>query len=113
MVIDEIFDGWRRKVEHDYDRRRLAGGERRFRFDAQGKVFRSRGGGEIEVARWWYDFPDDAFEDESAVGGGEIRWNDSNETVVLRLTPRKHDELLINPQGKARRLVRDGNERPK
>jgi len=89
-------------------------GQRRLRFAADGRVFRRRGDEpEAAVARWWYDFPDDVFEDENTFGGGEIHWDGSGEVGVLRLADRKRDALLINPDGKTRRLVRESDEPPR
>jgi hypothetical protein len=81
-------------------------GDREFRFTADGRVFRKRGGGETEVARWWYDFPDDLFEDEKATGKGQLRWNDSGEVADLRLDDRKATSLTLQGKAKPRRLAK-------
>jgi beta-galactosidase len=81
-------------------------GQREFRLAPDGRVLRRQGDTEREVARWWYDFPDDVFEDEQAAGSGQIRWSDGKEVVDVRLAGRDGKTLRITSNSKSRQWRR-------
>ncbi|MCF6332020.1 MAG: DUF4982 domain-containing protein [Draconibacterium sp.] len=56
-------------------------------FDKKGNTFHLDGDKRTKVGRWWYDFPDDPFENPNYKGAGEIFWNNSNLKERLSLTP--------------------------
>jgi hypothetical protein len=83
-------------------------GRRRLQFDAEGRVWRTQAQQKLEVARWWYDYPNDPYEEPGSPGRGQIRWNNNDEIVEIRLSGEKLDELLIQPDSpKPRRLKRN------
>ncbi|HEX8522323.1 MAG TPA: glycoside hydrolase family 2 TIM barrel-domain containing protein [Tepidisphaeraceae bacterium] len=85
-------------------------GKRRLRFGADGRVYRAAAEEkDIAVAEWWYDFPNDPHEDPTSTGAGAIRWKDSGETVPMRLSSQEAKELIINPDGRKRRLRKESN----
>jgi len=61
---------------------------------------------QTKVATWWYDFPNDVFEDAADVGTGAIRWNDSGQVSELKLGDRTGRELKILTGTRERRLER-------
>ena len=79
---------------------------RQLRFTAEGAVMRRHEGEEIEVARWWYDYPNDVFEELADTGTGGLRWADSGQVSQLRLGSRAGKELVITTGGRQRRLER-------
>ncbi|HEV2293515.1 MAG TPA: glycoside hydrolase family 2 TIM barrel-domain containing protein [Tepidisphaeraceae bacterium] len=81
-------------------------GKRQLRFTLEGTVVRRQRGEETEVATWWYDFPNDVFEDAADVGAGAIRWADSGQVSRLKLVDREGRELLILTDGRTRKLRR-------
>jgi hypothetical protein len=81
-------------------------GKRQLQFTAAGAVVRRQRGEETKVAEWWYDFPNDVFEDAADVGTGALRWSDSGQVSRLKLANRDGRELLILTEGRERRLQR-------
>jgi len=69
--------------------------KRHLRFSEDGTIYRVKDGGERAVARWWYDYPDDVYEDPGAVGGGEVHWLDSDQVSSLRLESTEAKSLIL------------------
>jgi len=80
--------------------------KRQLHFTAEGTVVRRQRGEETKVATWWYDFPNDVFEDAADVGIGALRWEDSGQVSQLKLGSRDGRELIIITDGRERRLKR-------
>jgi beta-galactosidase len=80
--------------------------KRQLHFTADGTVVRRQRGEETKVATWWYDFPNDVFEDAADVGTGAIRWSDSGQVSQLTLGDRAGRELKILTGTRERRLER-------
>lgn len=53
--------------------------------------------GSCVTAYWWYDYPQDLFENPDDTGIGEIRWFASAETLKLVLSSREADAVLTMP----------------
>lgn len=75
-----------------------------WREDSSGTIYNFLPTGEITehdsknptpVGWWWYDFPDDPFEDENHTGKGEVLWTYSGEKQNLRLRTVDTKELEI------------------
>jgi hypothetical protein len=75
-------------------------GSRKLRLLEDGLVLRVSSTAETEVGRWWYNFPDDAFEDKTAVGAGALQWNDSHEVSTIRLQSPARTHLLLKTGNK-------------
>ena len=80
--------------------------KRQLRFSGDGKVMRRQGREETQVATWWYEFPNDVFEDAADVGTGGLQWADSGQVSTLKLATRDGRELIIITDGRERRLER-------
>ena len=80
--------------------------KRQLHFTAEGTVVRRQRGEETKVATWWYDYPNDVFEDAADVGTGALRWEDSGQVSQLKLATREGHELIIETNGRRRRLER-------
>jgi hypothetical protein len=80
--------------------------KRTLRFKDDGTVVRVDRKEETEVGRWWYDYPNDVFEDAADAGHGEMRWNNSGDISQLKLINREAKEMTLTTHGKDRRLKR-------
>lgn len=75
-------------------------GKRRLYFGADGNVLKQNTESEKPVARWWYNYPDDTFENATDVGGGGVLWLGSNELSTLRLETPEAKSLLLETSEK-------------
>jgi hypothetical protein len=80
--------------------------KRTLRFKENGTVVRLDRKEETGVGRWWYDYPNDVFEDAADAGHGEMRWNNSGDISQLKLINREAKEMTLTTHGKDRRLKR-------
>jgi beta-galactosidase len=65
-------------------------GKRKLRLQEDGTVIRIADDEETPIGRWWYDYPDDTFEDRSATGAGQLQWHDSGEISTLKLNANRN-----------------------
>ena len=65
-------------------------------FDAKGNLFQFVGDGYFPklLGKWWYDYPNDKFENPDSVGSGEVKW-EQDSTVVSFSLGKENDDLLI------------------
>ncbi len=77
-------------------------GQRQFIFTEEGAMLRVDGKKQTRVAWWWYDYPNDVFENPEDTGSGQLRWGNSGHVSKLELTSQKADSLRIKTGGKTR-----------
>lgn len=67
-------------------------------FDSKGNLFQFVGDGYFPklIGQWWYDYPNDKFENPDFVGKGEIKWESDKIIVPINLELRNDDILIIN-----------------
>ena len=82
-----------------------ADGNRRFRFSEDGVMSRIDGARIMDVAYWWYDYPNDTFENPDDPGEGGLRWANSSQETPLRLASPSAEKLFILGGGR-RELTR-------
>ncbi|MBT3278507.1 MAG: DUF4982 domain-containing protein [Phycisphaerales bacterium] len=73
-----------------------------FTFTADGKVLKGKKGKTKQIGWWWYDWPDDEFEDPKDAGTGELIWINSGERSKLNFKSKKCKVLQVKT-GKATR----------
>ena len=76
-----------------------------FNFDAKGKFYRITNGKKNHIGWWWYDYPNDTFENPNNAGTGELRWKNSGEKSELQLTNQKAESLIIKTGKKRRKFL--------
>jgi len=67
-----------------------------FEFRADGVFCRIDDGKQNPVAYWWYDFPNDTFENPDDPGQGELCWKNSGHRTKLKLVDQKAEMLKIS-----------------
>ena len=77
-----------------------------FLFDNYGSLIQFVGDGYTPklIGEWWYDYPNDKFENPESVGTGEIKLEKDKKTVSIKLTKGNDNCLIINDKLK---LVRE------
>ncbi len=78
-------------------------GKLQFIFTADGKVMRKAKTGKAkQVAWWWYDWPDDEFENPEDAGTGELIWLNSGQRTKLGFQTKKCKSLQLSTSGAKR-----------
>lgn len=73
-------------------------------FDDKGNLFQFVGDGYFPklLGQWWYDYPNDKFENPESVGSGEIKWEKTHMVVPLSLESGNDDMLIIKSKDNKR-----------
>ncbi len=56
------------------------------------------------LGQWWYDYPDDKFENPLSTGNGEIQWRQNS--IIKPISLKSGDDILIIKDKMEKRLVR-------
>ncbi|MBI9017285.1 MAG: DUF4982 domain-containing protein [Phycisphaerae bacterium] len=75
-----------------------------FIFKKDGLLYRVNSNKQSPVAYWWYDFPNDTFENPDFAGAGQLRWINSGQVSKLTLISQKADILEISTGSNIRRF---------